>query len=110
VPGDEYLGGLLDFMGELNRYAVLRATARDVPSVTRCRDLVDAVFGAFLRFRLRNGVLRKSSTRSSTRSRRWKACCMKCSSPRPVQSTRLDGDAPAPEAAAADADGDAELH
>ena len=56
---DEYLGGVLDFTGELNRYCVARATARDVAAVTKCRDVVDALMGIFLKFDFRNGALRK---------------------------------------------------
>jgi len=56
---DEYLGGVLDFAGEANRYAVARATARDAPSVARCRDAVEALLGRFLALDLRNGALRK---------------------------------------------------
>lgn len=37
--------------GELNRYAISRATARDKAAVTRCRDLVDALMGRFLQVR-----------------------------------------------------------
>ncbi len=43
-----YLGGVLDFTGELNRYAVARATERDVEGVRACRELVEAIFGQFL--------------------------------------------------------------
>ena len=57
--GDEYLGGVLDFTGELNRYAVARATERDVAAVRKCRDVVDALMGIFLKFDFRNGALRK---------------------------------------------------
>jgi hypothetical protein len=46
--GARYLGGVLDFTGELNRYAVARATERDVAAVQRCRDVVDALMGVFL--------------------------------------------------------------
>jgi predicted translin family RNA/ssDNA-binding protein len=56
---EEYLGGVLDFTGELNRYCVAKATARDVAAVTRCRDIVDALMGIFLKFDFRNGALRK---------------------------------------------------
>jgi predicted translin family RNA/ssDNA-binding protein len=56
---EEYLGGVLDFTGELNRYAVARATTRDVAAVQSCRDLVEAIFGQFIRMDLRNGALRK---------------------------------------------------
>lgn len=53
-----YLAGVLDFTGELNRYAVARATARDVGAVLRARDVVDALQGQFLQMDLRNGALR----------------------------------------------------
>ncbi|GFH13080.1 translin, partial [Haematococcus lacustris] len=59
VEPEEYLGGILDMTGELNRYAVLRATARDTAAVARCRDLVDSMMGKFLQLNLRNGNLRK---------------------------------------------------
>lgn len=45
-----YLGGVIDFTGELNRYAVSCATRRDVAAVSRCRDVVDALMGQFLQF------------------------------------------------------------
>ena len=45
---DEFLGGVLDFTGELNRYAVARATARDKAAVQRCRDVIDSLMGVFL--------------------------------------------------------------
>ena len=35
---EEYLGGLLDFTGELNRYAVLQATARHESDVKVSRS------------------------------------------------------------------------
>ncbi|GLI58648.1 hypothetical protein VaNZ11_000385, partial [Volvox africanus] len=56
---EEFLGGVLDFTGELGRYAVARATVRDRAAVQLCRDLVDALMGRFLQFDLRNGFLRK---------------------------------------------------
>lgn len=56
---DEFLGGVLDFTGELNRFAVARATARDAAAVARCRDCVESLLGRFLSFDLRNGALRK---------------------------------------------------
>ncbi|GIL46914.1 hypothetical protein Vafri_3779 [Volvox africanus] len=56
---EEFLGGVLDFTGELNRYAIARATVRDRAAVQLCRDLVDALMGRFLQFDLRNGSLRK---------------------------------------------------
>ena len=43
TSNEEYLGGVLDFCGELNRLSVARATARDVDAVRRSRDLVEDV-------------------------------------------------------------------
>lgn len=48
---DRYLGGVLDFTGELNRYAVAKATVRDVQEVKRCRDITEALMGEFLQAR-----------------------------------------------------------
>ncbi|KAL6776966.1 TRA1 [Auxenochlorella protothecoides x Auxenochlorella symbiontica] len=59
VETEEYLGGVLDFTGELNRYAILRATKRDVVAVQQAKDLVESIFFAFIQFDLRNGSLRK---------------------------------------------------
>lgn len=59
AAAEEYLGGVLDFTGELNRFAVARATARDTDAVRRARDLVEALQGQFLAMDLRNGQLRK---------------------------------------------------
>ena len=59
AEAEEYLGGVLDFTGELNRIAVARATLRDKEAVLQARDVVEALQGQFLRFDLRNGALRK---------------------------------------------------
>mmetsp|Transcript_14483 Transcript_14483/g.39219 ORF Transcript_14483/g.39219 Transcript_14483/m.39219 type:complete len:152 (+) Transcript_14483:323-778(+) len=56
---EEYLGAILDFTGELNRFCVKAATARDKEAVKRCRDLCDAIMGEFLQFNLRNSSPRK---------------------------------------------------
>lgn len=40
-------GGVLDFTGELNRFAVARATVRDKAAVQRCRDLVEEIMVRF---------------------------------------------------------------
>ena len=47
------------FTGELNRFAVLRATARDVEGVKRCRDVADGLFAQLMLFDWRNGNLRR---------------------------------------------------
>lgn len=59
VNREEYLGGIMDFTGELNRYAVLRATARDIDGVHRCREVCDQLFGQLMLFEWRNGNLRR---------------------------------------------------
>lgn len=56
---DEYLGGVLDFAGELNRFAVACATQRDTAAVRRCAALVDRLMEGVLLFDFRNGALRK---------------------------------------------------
>jgi predicted translin family RNA/ssDNA-binding protein len=47
---------VLDFTGELNRYAIAKATARDVKEVQRCRDIVDALMGEFLKVHFANST------------------------------------------------------
>lgn len=52
-------GGVIDLTGELMRYAVSRATERDVEGVRRCAELVDSLQGQLIQFEFRNGALRK---------------------------------------------------
>lgn len=59
VNKEEYLGGVMDFTGELNRYAVLVATKRDIAAVTQCREAVDQLFSQLQLFDFRNGNLRR---------------------------------------------------
>merc|ERR1712072_121269 len=59
AKNEEYLGGVLDFCGELNRYAVQRATARDEAKVRACRDLVEEIMDQYLKFDFRNSQLRR---------------------------------------------------
>ena len=42
---DEYLGGALDFTGELNRFP-WQATVGDVEAVKKCREIVDALWAS----------------------------------------------------------------
>ncbi|RHZ12954.1 hypothetical protein DYB31_000398 [Aphanomyces astaci] len=56
VEREEYLSGVVDFTGEVGRYAVAQATKRDVAQVETCRDIVEAISGEFS---FRNGPLRK---------------------------------------------------
>ena len=59
VNDSEYLGGVLDFCGEMNRWAVRRAAERDLGAVTHCRDLALAIQEELLQFDFRNGELRR---------------------------------------------------
>ncbi|KIY95267.1 Translin [Monoraphidium neglectum] len=59
VELEEYLGGVLDMTGELNRYAIAQATKRDSAAVALCRDLVEGLMGQFLQLDMKNGSLRK---------------------------------------------------
>ena len=88
---DEYLGGLLDFTGELNRFAVLRATARDVGAVKRARDVVDAIFGAMLQFDLRNGPARKKFDALKYTLKKMESLLYELQLAAPLQSTRMEG-------------------
>ena len=59
VNRDEYLGGLMDFIGELGRVAVLAATRRDLAHVKTCLRVCTEVHGALFVFDFRNGGLRR---------------------------------------------------
>lgn len=59
ADNEEWLGGILDFTGELNRFAVARATKRDKKAVSEATDLVNNIFYHMLRLDLRNGGLRR---------------------------------------------------
>ena len=61
VSSDEYLGGLIDCCGEVQRYAVIAATKLNRVEVERSREYVDYVMGRVILFDLRNGWLRKKS-------------------------------------------------
>ena len=58
---EEYLSGLADLTGELGRKAVHDAIKKDFKNVVKIKDLVEEIFGEFLKFDLRNGELRKKS-------------------------------------------------
>jgi predicted translin family RNA/ssDNA-binding protein len=49
----------MDFCGEVNRFAVLAATRRDVAAVTSARECVDALLAQLMLFEFRNGSLRR---------------------------------------------------
>ena len=56
---DEYLGGVMDFCGEINRFAVLAATRREEKTVHSAREVVDALLAQLMLIDFRNGPLRR---------------------------------------------------
>ena len=60
VGEGDYLMGISDLTGELTRRAVTIAN-KDVKAFLKIKKLVEDVFGEFLKFDLRNGLLRKKA-------------------------------------------------
>ncbi len=56
---EEYLGALSDLTGELARKAVREATDRNIEEVERMKEIIDNLYGEFVKFDFRNGKLRK---------------------------------------------------
>jgi translin len=61
VDVESYLSGLADLTGELGRKAVHDAIKKDFKSVLKVKEVVEDIYGEFLKFDLRNGELRKKS-------------------------------------------------
>jgi predicted translin family RNA/ssDNA-binding protein len=59
VDHEDYLMGICDLTGELTRMAVAKATKREFKTVEEIKEFVEAIYGEFLKFDLRNGNLRK---------------------------------------------------
>eukprot|EP01091_Cochliopodium_minus_P000055 TRINITY_DN1008_c0_g1_i2.p1 TRINITY_DN1008_c0_g1~~TRINITY_DN1008_c0_g1_i2.p1 ORF type:complete len:230 (-),score=84.45 TRINITY_DN1008_c0_g1_i2:93-782(-) len=59
VNSNEYIGGLIDFTGEITRLAVIKATQRDVEKVKEIKVLIEDIFSSLIQFDFRNGNLRK---------------------------------------------------
>jgi predicted translin family RNA/ssDNA-binding protein len=60
VTDEEYVGGAcIGLSQDLARYAIGRATARDVTSVQLAHDVVQSIFELLLQFDFRNGPLRR---------------------------------------------------
>jgi translin len=60
VNEGDYLMGICDFTGELTRKAVTIAH-KDDKEVIKIKELVEEIFGEFLKLDLRNGNIRKKS-------------------------------------------------
>ena len=61
VVVEDYLSGLADLTGELGRKAVHESIAKHFNKVIKIKQVVEEIYGEFLRFDLRNGELRKKS-------------------------------------------------
>ena len=59
IDVDSYLLGLADLTGELCRKAVNDSINQNYKNVLKIRDLIDEIYGEFLKFDLRNGELRQ---------------------------------------------------
>lgn len=60
VRAEDYLMGISDLTGELTRRAVTIAN-KDVKAFKKIKELVEEIFGEFLKFDFRNGLLRKKA-------------------------------------------------
>ncbi|MEA3399387.1 MAG: hypothetical protein U9R00_02655 [Patescibacteria group bacterium] len=54
-----YLGGICDFVGELIRRAVLKASKKDLEELKRIYETIEEIYGLYLDFDFRSGDLRK---------------------------------------------------
>lgn len=61
VDTENYLMGLCDLTGELMRKAVKCVIEKRFEDASKIKDVVEEIYGAFLKFDLRNGELRKKS-------------------------------------------------
>ncbi|MFH0752891.1 MAG: hypothetical protein V1914_04850 [archaeon] len=61
VDANSYLLGLCDLAGELVRLAVDDVINKDYDSALKIKSVVEDIYGEFLKFDLRNGLLRKKS-------------------------------------------------
>lgn len=61
VSADDYLSGICDLTGELVRKAVYDVIHKRYDEAGRIKELVNDIYGEFLKLHLRNGELRKKS-------------------------------------------------
>lgn len=61
VSTEDYLMGLCDLTGELVRKAVQAVIHKNFDEAHKIKDLVNEIYGEFLKFNLRNSELRKKS-------------------------------------------------
>lgn len=61
INTEGYLLGLCDLTGELSRKAVAEVIKKNFKEVEKIKQVVEEIYGEFLKFDLRNGELRKKS-------------------------------------------------
>jgi len=61
VSTDDYLMGICDLTGELGRKAVNETIKKNFKKAFEIKNLVEEIYGEFLKFNLRNSELRKKS-------------------------------------------------
>ena len=61
IDNENYLMGLCDLTGELGRKAVNGVIRKNFKQAVEIRELVDEIYGEFLKLNLRNSELRKKS-------------------------------------------------
>ena len=61
VGAEDYLSGLCDLTGELVRKAIFEAIHKNFDKAKQIKELVNDIYGEFLKLHLRNGELRKKS-------------------------------------------------
>jgi len=61
IDNENYLMGLCDLTGELGRKAVNEVIRKNFKQAEQIRELVDEIYGEFLKLNLRNSELRKKS-------------------------------------------------
>ena len=61
VSAEDYLSGLCDLTGELVRKAIYDVIHKKFDEAEKIKNLVNDIYGEFLRLHLRNGDLRKKS-------------------------------------------------
>ena len=61
IDNENYLMGLCDLTGELGRKAVNEVIKKNFRQAEQIRELVDEIYGEFLKLNLRNSELRKKS-------------------------------------------------
>ena len=91
----EYIGGLVDFTGEVGRYAVAKATRREVQAVERCHAVLDRLSGEMLLLRV-NAQMSKKAEALATNLRKLEIVLYELSLATAGKRTKSDSMDPPP--------------